>query len=178
MHNRPSWHAEQALHQLTTDPLRVSWLSERGSLTARLRATWGDVSVDVIGEGLAMPLPHEASRLAMPEADMAWVRCVWLRCHGQARVYARTVIPHWGALNPWAQVQRLGRQPLGELLFRATDVERSAFEWCADANWPSTGDAAPASAPVLARRCLFGRRGAALLLTEVFWDVQSGAPPM
>ena len=176
MHTSPSWQPAQALYQQNSDHLHASWLSERGSLTTRLRDTWGHVSVDVISEGLTIPLSHEASRLALSEADMAWVRCVWLRCQGQPRVYARTVIPCWGPLNPWVQVQCLGRRPLGELLFSASDVDRSAFEYCASASWPLPQGAAPA--PVLARRCMFARQGAALLLTEVFWDVQSGAPPM
>lgn len=175
MQNRPTWLPAHALTDLTTDPLLTSWLNERGSLTARLRETWGDVSVEVIEEGLSMPLSHEADRLAMPAGEEAWVRCVWLRCHGQARLYARTVIPQWGPRNPWVQVQQLGRQPLGELLFRATDLERSAFEWCGDADWPSpASDAAHVNA--LARRCLFRREGAPLLLTEAFLDLNTDTP--
>lgn len=170
MQNRPTWLPEPALPDLTTDPLQTSWLTERGSLTARLRATWGAVSVDVIDEGLDTPLAHEADRLGMPAGEAAWVRCVWLRCHGQARVHARTVIPRWGPRNPWVQVQQLGRLPLGELLFRATDLQRSAFEWCGDADWPSPlAEAARTAA--LARRCVFHRDGAPLLLTEVFLDL-------
>lgn len=175
MQNRPTWLPASALPDLTSDPLLTSWLNERGSLTARLRETWGEVSVEVTEEGLATPLPHEADRLAMPRGEVAWVRCVWLRCHGQARLYARTVIPQWGPLNPWVQVQRLGRQPLGELLFRATDLERSAFEWCGDAHWPSPATAAT-GVSALARRCLFRRGAAPLLLTEAFLDLNADTP--
>jgi chorismate--pyruvate lyase len=175
MQNRPTWLPEPALPDLTTDPLQTSWLSERGSLTARLRATWGAVSVDVIDEGLDAPLAHEAARLGMPAGEAAWVRCVWLRCHGQARIHARTVIPRWGPRNPWVQVQQLGRQPLGELLFRTTDLQRGAFEWCADADWPSP-DRHAAGVRALARRCLFRREGAPLLLTEVFLDMNTSTP--
>ncbi len=175
MQNRPTWLPVHALTDLTTDPLLTSWLNERGSLTARLRETWGEVSVEVIEEGLTTPLPTEADRLAMPHGAAAWVRCVWLRCHGQARLYARTVIPQWSPLNPWVQVQQLGRQPLGELLFRATDLERSAFEWCGDADWPSP-DPAAAHVNALARRCLFQREGAPLLLSEAFLDLNMDTP--
>ena len=172
MPNHATWLPEQALPELTTDPSHMSWLSERGSLTARLREVWGAVAVDVIGEGLDTPLSHEADRLCIPAGEAAWVRCVWLRCHGQARVYARTVIPRGGPLSAWVEVQQLGRQPLGELLFQANDLERSAFEWCGDAVWPSPlSDAAQRC--TLARRCVFRRGVAPLLLTEVFLDMKA-----
>lgn len=174
MQERLPWLPEPALPDLTTDPLQTSWLTERGSLTARLRETWGDVSVAVIEEGLATPLPHEADRLAMPHGVVAWVRCVWLRTPGRVRLYARTVIPQWGPLNPWAQVQQLGQQPLGELLFRTPGLQRSTFEWCGDGHWPIPGGGL-AAAP--ARRCLFQRDGAPLLLTEAFLDLHDGPAP-
>jgi chorismate--pyruvate lyase len=123
------WLAEPELPQLCTDPSITSWLQERGSLTERLRHQWGDVAVHLLDEGLAIPLPHESTRLNLAPATLAWVRCVLLVCREQPRVYARTVIPDWTALNPWAEVQRLGRHPLGELLFRLPDLQRSGFEW-------------------------------------------------
>ena len=79
MQNCTTWLPEPALPDLTTDPLQTGWLSERGSLTARLRETWGDVSVEVIEEGLATPLPNEAARLTMHTGETAWVRCVFHR---------------------------------------------------------------------------------------------------
>jgi chorismate--pyruvate lyase len=194
MQKHPTWLPTHALPALTANPLHRSWLTERGSLTARLRDTWGVVSVDVITEGLTAPLPHEADRLGLPLSEPAWVRCVWLRTHGTARLYARTVIPRWGPLNPWVQVQQLGQQPLGELLFRATDLQRGAFEWCGNANWPAPDSTPPnippnsaasggaaanntaahatsSQVPALARRCVFQRDSAPLLLTEVFLDM-------
>lgn len=174
MQNRPNWLPAHALTDLTTDPLHSSWLKERGSLTARLRETWGTVSVELIEEGLSTPLPHEAERLGLPDGEPAWVRCVCLRAGGCARLYARTVISAWGPLNPWAQVQRLGQQPLGELLFRMPDLQRSAFEWCGDAAWPSPSPSKP-DTPWLARRCVFRRQGVPLLLTEVFLDLETDA---
>jgi chorismate--pyruvate lyase len=177
----PRWLTEPELPQLCTDPSATRWLQERGSLTERLRHQWGDVAVHLLDEGLARPLPHESTRLRLAPATLAWVRCVLLVCQNQPRVYARTVIPDWTALNPWAEVQRLGRQPLGELLFRLPDLQRSGFEWGHDWVWPHadrwTGQASaqPRSEP-LARRCVFVREQAPLLLTEVFLDLPSSNP--
>ena len=124
----------------------------------------------LIEEGLALPLSHEAQRLGLAPNALAWVRCVELRCQGQARIHARTVIPHWSPANPWAEVQSLGRQPLGELLFSLPDLKRSAFEW---AQWPSPQN--PGQPQALARRCVFERAEAPLLLIEVFLYLPPGA---
>jgi chorismate--pyruvate lyase len=162
----PVWLTEHELTQLTPDPDAASWLLERGSLTQRLREHWGDASVQLLDEGLSTPLPHETQRLGLAPDAQAWVRCVLLVCSRQPRVYARTVIPDWTPHNPWAQVQRLGQQPLGELLFRLPDLQRSAFEWNANANWGHLHGMQ--AAQPLARRCVFERAAAPLLLTEVF----------
>lgn len=160
------WLAEAELPQLCTDAQACDWLRERGSLTERLRRAWGDVAVQPLQEAHTPPLPHEAARLNLAPGEAVWLRCVQLVCRGQPRLYARTVIPAWGPHNPWAEVQRLGQQPLGELLFRLPDLQRSGFEWAHGARWPHTvRDAAPA------RRCVFVRQGAPLLLTEVFLDL-------
>lgn len=174
----PRWLAEPQLPQLCTDSSTTSWLRERGSLTERLRQRWGNVAVHLLGEGLATPLRHESARLQLAPAMLAWVRCVLLVCQNQPRVYARTVIPDWTAHNPWAEVQRLGSQPLGELLFRLPDLQRSGFEWGQSVSWPhaehwtSPASAQPQPEP-LARRCVFVREQAPLLLTEVFLDLRS-----
>lgn len=177
------WFAETELPQLCTDVTSRGWLQERGSLTERLRHQWGDVAVQLLDEGLASPLPHESARLQQAPTTPAWVRCVLLVCQNQPRVYARTVIPNWTAHNPWAEVQRLGRQPLGELLFRLPHLQRSGFEWGPGFTWPHAEHwASPAGAQTrpapepLARRCVFVREQAPLLLTEVFLDLPVGLP--
>lgn len=172
MQASPNWLPEAELPRLCTDAPSRDWLLERGSLTARLRDHWGDVAVQLLDEGLAVPLPHEAQRLGLPPDTTAWVRCVLLVCQGRPRVYARTVIPDWGPHNPWAEVQRLGQQPLGELLFRLPDLQRSEFEWGPALDWPHAGQwRAPMAPDPLARRCVFAHAQAPLLLTEVFLDL-------
>lgn len=177
----PRWLAEPELPQLCTHTSATRWLQERGSLTERLRHHWGDVAVHLLDEGLTTPLPHESTRLRLAPATLAWVRCVLLVCQGQPRVYARTVIAAWMPCNPWAEVQRLGQQPLGELLFRLPDLQRSGFEWGEGLAWPharhwtARASAQPQRHP-LARRCVFVREQAPLLLTEVFLDLPSSKP--
>lgn len=166
------WHPEAELPRLCPDAPSRDWLSERGSLTERLRQQWGDVAVQPLQEAHTPPLPHEATRLGLAPGAHAWLRCALLVCQGRPRIYARTAIPGWGPHNPWAEVQRLGRQPLGELLFRLPDLQRSGFEWTRTGDWPHAGHWLAQDTPApLARRCLFVRSGAPLLLTEVFLDL-------
>jgi chorismate lyase len=169
------WRIEADLHALALPAPLNDWMRERGSLTQRLRAHWGDVSVQPLDEGLGTPLAHEAARAGALAGAPTWLRCVVLVCQGKPRVYARTVIPAWGPHNPWEAVQRMGRQPLGELLFQLPDLQRSAFEWNLGLDWPHATHRPGATAPAPARRCVFMRAGAPLLLTEVFLD--PGSPP-
>lgn len=171
------WHPAGHLDRLCGDTALQRWALERGSLTRRLRQHWPDTRVQVLSEALTPPLPHEALALGLATGEAAWVRCVCLVGGDQARIYARTVIPRWHAQNPWVEVQRLGDQPLGELLFTLPDLERSPFEWALNAPWPDAMARASAALPhVLARRCTFVRWHAPLLLTEVFLQLTPPTP--
>jgi chorismate lyase len=133
------------------------WLQEPGSLTQRLRDHLPPVQVQPVFEGLQTPHPAEHTRLHIPAGatPTAWVREVQLLGAGQPRLWARTVIPHWLAHNPWAQVQTLGQQPLGELLFVWPDIVRGPLH--------------VAHTPMgWARYCVYHRHQAPLLLVEVF----------
>jgi chorismate--pyruvate lyase len=134
-----------------------SWLLEPGSLTQRLREHVPPVQVQPLFEGLQTPHMAESIRLGVPNTapPTTWVREVQLLGAGRPRLWARTVIPHWSAHNPWAQVQTLGPQPLGELLFVWPDIVRGPLH--------------VAHTPMgWARYCVYHRHQAPLLLAEVF----------
>ena len=155
MHPIESWLPADRLADLNPQAPALSWLIERGSLTARLRRHWPDLAVELQGEAHELPWPCELDRLGLSSDSLAWVRRVTLHQAGQALVQARTVIPAWSQTNPWQEIERLGRRPLGELLFQQADFERSDFDYArSPAGW--------------ARRCVFRRQGAPLLLTECF----------
>jgi len=161
-----SWVGPDDLGQLTDSPEARSWLTERGSLTLRLRQRHPGLAVRVLDEGPGHLLSDEAQRLGLAPGSPAWVREVTLHEHDLELVAARSVIPHWSPDNPWYEVQRLGTRALGELLFSDPALERSGFEFQLGAGWRQSDDT-PAE-PRLARRCLYRRHGAALLLTERF----------
>ncbi len=163
------WLPEAAIASFGLERALTGWLLERGSITARLRREDASIGVRVLDEGLREPLPDEAARLGLLPGQTAWVRCITLSGDSGDRVYARSVIPNWSAGNPWHEVQQLGTQPLGELLFSDKGLWRSPFELRRLHNGPhaSLWKNSPAAAP-WARRCEFRRAGAPLLLMEAF----------
>jgi chorismate--pyruvate lyase len=136
-----------------------SWLSEAGSITARLRQHWPQVQVDVLWEGVRVPRWDESPCEALPPDALAWVREVRLHAHGIPLVSAKTVIPDWASAHAWRAVASLGSRPLAELLFSETGSDRSAMAF---ALLTRDGLQRPA------RRCIHTRQGASLWLTEVF----------
>lgn len=170
MHHLPylaePWVAPGDLEKLTDSPEARSWLTERGSLTLRLRQHHPELAVRVVDEGPSGLLPDEAGRLGLAPGSPAWVREVTLHAPGLELVAARSAIPHWSPDNPWCEVQQLGTRALGELLFSDPVLERSDFEFMFGTGWHRQGS--DSSELRLARRCLYHRHAAPLLLTERF----------
>lgn len=156
------WISSSFIQRLTREAHHQAWLLDKTSLTQKLRARCDDFRVELIFEGYATPLLDEALRLNLAPHHQAWLRTVCLTCQNQPVIYARSVIPHFDQQNPWWSLKQLGDQPLGEILFSRTDLNRSEFEFC-QADWPQIN--APQK---LARRCSFEQNHAPLLLTEVF----------
>lgn len=179
------WLPESRLHELTHDAHWRSWLLERGSMTVRLQSCYAEVRVEVESQGLAPVLGDEAQALGLGSgldtARRTWVRQVTLWCGAQVLLQARSVVPGWAPGNAWHELAHLGTQPLGHLLFSMPDISRSPFEVAWVAAWPapqgSDRPRAGEDAPRLARRCVYERRGCALLLTERLWLSGGGHPP-
>lgn len=147
------------------------WLLDKGSLTAKLRQTCPKMNVKVLSETWQLPMAEEAKLLGLSYNQKAWVRCVVLHCQGQPLVYARTVIPNCQAGNPWFGLKQLGNQPLGEVLFQLKNIRRSHFEISEikGRRWPQLKGFDRSD--TLARRSIFWKKQAPLLLTEAFLTV-------
>lgn len=169
MHNPLNWLPLALIKRLELPSKLKPWLLDNGSLTEKLRQAFGAIEVDVLAEGLAIPMTSEAQSLGLAANEQAWIRCVCLHIKGQPLIYARTVIPNWQANNPWYQIKHLGRRPLGEVLFQIPNIERTPFELSQHpANyWPNLNSDRPSS-PTFARRSIFTQQQAPLMLTEVF----------
>lgn len=163
----------------------VDWLTDRGSLTARLQAR-GAFAVRVLRQSLGVPTLDEAAALDLPRKRLAWIREVALYCDGEPVVFAHTVLPYRprGPMTRW--LARLGNRSLGALLFSHAGFVRGSLQSrridrreplfaaaLAAMPPPSRNDArganpGPAPAVLWARRSSFSFGRQQVMVTEVF----------
>ncbi|RUL78348.1 chorismate--pyruvate lyase family protein [Dyella choica] len=147
------------------------WLTRDGSLTAHLRKL-GQVDLWVSREEKGLSWADEYRALGLSRCLPVWVREVILMVDGKPYVYARSLTPVVASLTGWQAVRRIGNRPLADLLFRDHSVTRSALaSRRVTARHPLHLRACHASAEyslhaLLARRSVFMRQGAPLLITE------------
>ena len=150
------------------------WLTRGGSLTAHLRML-GHVQVRVTRETVDMPWPDEYAALGLAPRERAWVREIVLAVDGVPFVAAHSVTPFIASRGVWQAMRRLRTRPLAELLYSDSGVARSALvSRRVSARHPLytfaarevVGESTPAPHALLARRSVFERAGAPLLVTE------------
>ena len=125
----PRWTALSS-RRLPGAPATVhAWLADGGSLTRAVIASCdGRFRVDLIGQGHASALPSESALLAAGPAQATLVREVRLYCGREAWVFARTLMPMASLYGPMRALTRLGRRPLGEVLFSDPTTRRLRVE--------------------------------------------------
>lgn len=169
------WH--EHINGVKTSPRMVDWLSNRSSLTARLVAHSSAFRVQRLVQGRAPCLSDEFAQIGLPRPVQVIEREVLLRCDEQAVVYAHTVMPLSANASQWPLFAALGNRSLGTTLFSDPLVQRGALNFARlRVSHPLMrrirdlgllDDASP-SAHLFARRSVFRRKGASLLVTEVF----------
>ncbi|MGF6664753.1 chorismate--pyruvate lyase [Paraburkholderia atlantica] len=158
----------------TFSAAQKDWLTRGGSLTAHLRAL-GAVAVRVTREAVALPWPDEAAALGLAPRAPVWVREVVLSVDGVPFVAAHSVTPRAASVGIWQATRRLRTRPLAELLYSDSSVARSSLVSCRVgarhrlyrlAAREIGGGAADAPHALVARRSVFERHGAPLMVTE------------
>lgn len=151
------------------------WLTEAGSLTARLSAHCHEFRVQRLHQHRARCFADEAAVLGLPRARHVWEREVLLRCDGLPVVFAHTVVPLSCTATDWPLFRALGERSLGTTLFNDPAVERGRLHFARirpshplyqRAQQALGGVALPAQ--LYARRSLFRRKQGVLLVTELF----------
>jgi len=166
------WFCAQELALLADDQNLLNWLSDRSSLTGRIRRLGGPgFTLEVLGESVEPVTGEDRRDLDCAELDI-YVRRVRMSCNGVRLVFATTRVPsHTLGRHRW--LGRLSDRPLGEALGDRDDVTRTPFEYA----WVEDGDALHADvlsgtdiAPLglWARRSRFLIQNDPILVYEVF----------
>ncbi len=149
-----------------------AWLTDRGSLTARLQRHAGAITVRVLFQGLRRANADEAFLFA-PATRRVLVREVLLMRGAQPLVFAHTVLDAAALRGPWRRVAGLGNRPLGAALFADPRIARDPLRQ------KKIGRAHPLHrrvsallpglpATLWARRSLFALGRSPILVSEVF----------
>ena len=153
------------------------WLLDNTSLTQRLRIHCGmQFRVEVLKENWQRPLSTEAKILNIPLRQYVRIRQVYLHCHNQPWVFARTVIPQSSLSGVHRRLARLGTLPLGTILFAYHSLQRSDLQIAqlqsGDALYTlATSDLESAPPKLWGRRSIFYLAYKPLLVYEVFLSV-------
>lgn len=155
------------------------WLTASGSLSARLASTGKRFSVQVLRQGRAPLNPEEAVALGLGHQRTGYAREVLLRLDGLPVVFARSVTAHHNANGAWRAVQGLGSRPLADVLFKRSGISRQPLSFSCLARcspmqrhatkaWVNRSGARVADTALHARKSVFMRQRASLLVMEVF----------
>jgi chorismate--pyruvate lyase len=113
---------------LNPPPAYVPWLTEDGSLTARLKAHSDSFRVQCLHQRTAC-LSDEAVAIGMHQRGRVWEREVLLRCDNTPVVFAHTVVPMSATASDWPLFSALGERSLGTTLFGDPLVRRGVLEF-------------------------------------------------
>jgi chorismate--pyruvate lyase len=163
--------AWRAAHKPVTTFDQKDWLTRGGSLTAHLRSL-GEVRVRVTREAVDCAWADECAALRVAPRTRVWVREVVLEVDGVPFVAAHSIAPLAASRGVWQAMRRLSTRPLAELLYADSTVARSVLvSTRLAARHPLAALARRevvgyASHTLLARRSVFVRHGAPLMVTE------------
>lgn len=105
------------------------WLTDNGSLTARLQKKYPTFSVRPLTVKYAKPIQDEAALLHLHMTKAALVREVLLFGNGAPVIFAHSVLPRGSLRGLWHGLGALGNKPLGATLFANPKVKRTPLSY-------------------------------------------------
>ncbi len=150
----------------------LPWLTDRGSLTDRIRTRCGSFGVRLLFQGPRQPTRDERP-LFGARGPLTLVREVCLDCGGEPVVFAHSVARRRDLRGPWRALARLGARPLGAALFAEPRVKRRPLSFrrlTPNDELHARACAALRARPraLWARRSLFTLHNSPILVTEIF----------
>jgi chorismate lyase len=149
------------------------WLTDHGSLTARIASRCPGVHLRVVFQGTRRPNRDERFLFADRGRARVLVREVFLYCGDMPVVFAHTVLNSQHLRGPWRSVTTLGNRPLGAALFADAKVERHPLRqrkigWHHELHRRLSRFVRLVPRSLWARRSLFRLHDSPILVTEVF----------
>jgi chorismate--pyruvate lyase len=162
------------VNAVNPSPQLRAWLTEPGSLTARLIAHSAQFRVQRIRQSRGLLLADELPPLQLGRRVIAQQRQVVLECDAMPVVFAQSSVPLSANASDWPMFGHLGERSLGSTLFGDPLVQRGALEFARllpshplvrslQATLGKQSDVV-----LFARRCLYRRHRGLLLVSEIF----------
>ena len=148
------------------------WLTDRGSLTARLERHAGPIKVKVLFQGLRRVNRDEAFLFESPVSRVL-VREVLLLRGTKPLVFAHTVVAPGSLRGAWRSVTALGTRPLGAALFADPRIARfplrqKKLPLSHPLHRRAAAQLKKQAPPLWARRSIFAAGDSPILVSEVF----------
>jgi chorismate--pyruvate lyase len=139
----------------------LSWLTEEGSLTERIKKEFDDVKVEVVYEGIYL------------QDKNFYVREVFLKSNDSPKIFARTLVKTEDLQEAWSPLKTLGDQSLATILFNSPDIKKTSVFYkelfLDDSMFAHIYSLSPIDKKSLwARRSSWEKQGAYLELVEIF----------
>lgn len=113
------------------EALLNNWLTDTGSLTERLQANCRQFQVKLLAQGVSDIFPNEAQLLygkVKVPVETTEVREVLLMADDTPWVFARSLMPQSFLREKMRDLQHIGEQPLGKIIFNDPRFERQKFQ--------------------------------------------------
>ena len=164
-----AWHSAPPPHP---HPLH-SWLTDRGSLTARIVQHVENFNLMRLLQEDQLPNRDERRHMGLKPGEVAMVREVLLRDGETPMVFAHSLAARRDLIGAWRGLGKLGARPLADMLFHDSTVVRLPMEYRKiDMRHPLFQRAAGVvridAKHLWARRSIFLKQKRPLLVTEVF----------
>lgn len=165
---RHCWLAHPSVHGV----LRA-WLTAPGSLSWRIQARCSGFGVTRLFQGTGYPTLDEAPLIGLTPGKPALIREVLLTCSGTPVIFAHSIARNADLAGPWRSLVGLGSRPLATMLYDDPSIRRHPLHYRKLNERHALYRRAAQCLPNLpkelwARRSVFLRQNAPLLVTELF----------
>lgn len=168
----PLWREHRRGSQHLMPEAVQGWVYETGSLTQRLRESYGKtVAVKILYHQWQRPYLDESRELQLCSGRYALIREVMLHRDGLPLLLARTVIPAETIKVAHRNLAHLGTRPLGEVIFSYPDLERISMDFtCVSPHYwsPLVRQEMGIVQPIWGRRTNYGIQNRMMLVSEFF----------